>query len=155
VRNRARATLSERQSVINPADEYRASWAHQSQGDGSGWQYCSVQDKEAHSLEKADVDILRASWTCAADYSVLIWWNPHQWKWHSEGPWHGGWRHHWGFPTAVWWELGWEGRCSVRALSILSLWCLWSRSVVDKDKTSSVITGTINISWRLCQAIHS
>ena len=80
-------------------------------GDGSGWQYCSVQDKEAHSPEKADVYILRASWTCAAgdfyarlfshrqnnnsflsllDYSVLIWWNPHQWKWHSEGPWHGG-----------------------------------------------------------------
>ena len=48
-------------------------------GDGSGWQYCSVQDKEAHSPEKADVNILRASWSCAAgDFHARLFSNMQQ-----------------------------------------------------------------------------
>ena len=33
-------------------------------GDGTGWQHCTVQDQETHSLEKADVHLLWTGWTC-------------------------------------------------------------------------------------------
>jgi len=93
------------------------------------------------------MEVKRTIFQWSSDDPVLIWRHKNQWERHTKGSRHGGRWHHWGLPAAVWWRLGWKGRCTVESLP-----CPLVMIVITKTfcKWLYIVTSVITCFEQLC-----